>query len=57
MDIVRTLVASVTDADLQQRRGDNTMLHCLWTVFDEEWAHRWYATRDLEKLVPRQRGR
>ena len=53
MDIVRKLVATVTDPDLQRRRGDYTMLHCLWTLFDEEWAHRWYAIRDLDVLTGR----
>ena len=51
MDVVRQLVAGVTDDDLDRQRGDHTLLRCLLTLFDEEWHHHWYATRDLDALV------
>lgn len=52
-DIVRELVAELTDADLNQKTGEHAMLGCLWTLFDEEWHHHWYATRDLDTLTSR----
>jgi uncharacterized protein YjbI with pentapeptide repeats len=51
MDIVRELVAGVTDEDLAQQRGEHTVLRCLCTVFDEEWHHNWFANRDLDALT------
>jgi uncharacterized protein YjbI with pentapeptide repeats len=53
MDVVRGLVADVTDADLERQCGEHTVLRCLLTLFDEEWAHHWYATRDLDTLEQR----
>jgi hypothetical protein len=50
MDVVRTLVADLRDDDLSRPCGDQTLLACLWTLFDEEWAHNWYANRDLDVL-------
>jgi hypothetical protein len=26
------------------------VLDCIWTVFDEEWWHHQFATRDLARL-------
>jgi hypothetical protein len=51
MDIVRELVAGVTDEDLGRTRGEHTMLRCLCTLFDEEWHHNWFANRDLDVLT------
>jgi DinB superfamily len=51
MDIVRELVAGVTDEDLARTRGEHTMLRCLCTLFDEEWHHNWFANRDLDVLT------
>lgn len=51
MAIVRDLVMSVTDADLTRVCDDQTVLSCLRTVFEEEWAHNWYANRDLDALT------
>jgi hypothetical protein len=53
MGVVRDLVADVTDDDLQRPCGEHTMLRCLWTLFDEEWHHNWYANRDLDVLAGR----
>ena len=51
MAIVRALVTDMTDAGLQQRRGEHTVLSCLLTVFDEEWHHNWFANRDLDVVA------
>jgi hypothetical protein len=53
MAVVRTLVAEITDDDLQRACGEHTVLSCLWTVFDEEWHHNWFANRDLDALEAR----
>jgi len=50
-EIVRGLLATLTDADLQRQCGEHTLQRCLWTLFDEEWAHHWFATRDLDALA------
>ena len=50
--VVRALVDTLTDDELDQPRGDETVRSCLWTVFDEEWYHNWFANRDLDVLVP-----
>jgi uncharacterized protein YjbI with pentapeptide repeats len=51
---VRALVDGLTHADLERQCGDDTLLGCLLVLFDEEWHHRWFATRDLDTLT---RGR
>jgi hypothetical protein len=48
---VRALVDGLTDDDLPRRCGDHTLLECLWTLFDEEWHHNWFANRDLDALT------
>ena len=48
---VDTLVADVTDEDLGRKCADQTVLTCLWTLFEEEWQHNWFANRDLDVLV------
>ena len=50
VDVVRALVRDVTDDGLQRSCGDQTVLSCLRTVFDEEWYHNWFANRDLDVL-------
>jgi hypothetical protein len=50
---VRDLVDGLTDADLDRECGDNTLAGCLHVLFDEEWHHRWFATRDLDALTLR----
>jgi hypothetical protein len=51
MATVRELVAGVSDDELGRRCGDQNVLSCLCTLFDEEWHHNWYANRDLDKLT------
>jgi hypothetical protein len=51
MNVVRAFVADVTDEDLQRKCEADTVLTCLWTLFDEEWHHNWFANRDLDVLV------
>jgi hypothetical protein len=53
MDVVRALVADITDDGLRRTCGDQTVLSCLLTLFDEEWHHNWFANRDLDVLVAR----
>ena len=53
MAVVRVLVAEITDDELQRRCGEHTVLSCLWTLFDEEWHHNWFANRDLDALARR----
>jgi hypothetical protein len=53
MSTVRKLVAEVTDGELRRRCGEHTVLSCLFTLFDEEWHHNWYANRDLDVLEAR----
>jgi hypothetical protein len=50
MDVVRALVRDVTDDELQRKCGDQTVLSCLRTLFDQEWYHNWFAHRDLDVL-------
>jgi DinB superfamily/Pentapeptide repeats (8 copies) len=52
---VHEYVARVTAADLTTtvdvlENGPNPILECLATVFEEEFAHHRYATRDLDRL-------
>jgi hypothetical protein len=54
MDVVRGLVAELTDDDLQRKCDDQTVLTCLWTLFEEEWQHNWFANRDLDVLTRRE---
>ena len=51
MGVVRDLIVDLTDRDLQRECRDQTVLTCLWTLFEEEWAHNWYANRDLDALT------
>ena len=51
MDVVRGLVAGITDDELGRTCGENTVLSCLRTLFDEEWHHNWFANRDLDVLT------
>jgi len=51
MRVVRELVSAATDESLLRKCGDHTVLSCLWTLFDEEWHHNWFANRDLDTLV------
>jgi uncharacterized protein YjbI with pentapeptide repeats len=53
MDVVRGLVADLTDADLERQCGEHTLLRCLLTLFDEDWHHNWFANRDLDTLERR----
>jgi len=53
MNVVRALVAGVTDASLDEKPSDNTVRHCLIAVFNEEWAHNRFANRDLDVLTSR----
>ncbi|WP_129662787.1 DinB family protein [Phytoactinopolyspora endophytica] len=51
MATVRGVVDEVTDEDLERacgEQGQHTVLSCLHTLFDEEWAHNQYANRDLD---------
>jgi hypothetical protein len=54
MEVVRALVAGLADGELRRRCGDETVLSCLWTLFDEEWHHHWFANRDLDTLTARE---
>ena len=51
MDVVRALIADTTDDGLQRACGENKVLACFWTLFDEEWHHNWFANRDLDTLT------
>jgi hypothetical protein len=53
MATVCALIADVTDDQLHEPRGDQTVLSCLRTLFDEEWHHNWYANRDLDVVDTR----
>lgn len=44
------LIDGLAETDLHERRGEHTVLRCLRTVFDEEWAHQYYAHRDLDRI-------
>lgn len=55
MAVVGDLIVDLTDRDLQRECGDHTVLTCLWTLFEEEWAHNWYAQRDLDVLTGSER--
>ena len=50
-DIVRGVIDPLLDRELERPCGEHTLQRCLWTVFDEEWHHHWFATRDLEVLT------
>jgi hypothetical protein len=52
MAVVSALVADLTDNGLERRCGEHTVISCLWTLFDEEWHHNWFANRDLDVLAP-----
>jgi uncharacterized protein YjbI with pentapeptide repeats len=54
LDVVRELIADLTDEGLQRACGDQTVLTCLWTLFEEEWQHNWFANRDLDVLARRE---
>lgn len=59
---VRRTLDTLTDASLHETRcapdddghpsGEHTVLQCLHVLFNEEWYHRRYATRDLDLLDP-----
>jgi hypothetical protein len=51
LDLVRSLVAEMTDERLQEQRAGPPMLHCIRSVLDEEWAHNRFANRDLDVLT------
>lgn len=65
--VVRELLADITPEHLAQNCPPNsdvgypmgaelercTIRDCIWTVFNEEWWHHVYATRDLEVLERR----
>jgi hypothetical protein len=53
MNIVRELIAELTDDGLQRKCEDQTVLTCLWTLFEEEWQHNRFANRDLDVLARR----
>jgi hypothetical protein len=53
LDVVRELVADLSDDDLEQPRGEQTVLRCLLILLDEEWHHNWFANRDLDMLTTR----
>ena len=46
---------TLTNEDLHRKCGDQTVLLCLLTLFDEEWHHNWFANRDLDVLTARLR--
>jgi hypothetical protein len=53
MGVVRGLVDDLSDDGLRRKcgkQGEHTVLSCLQTLFDEEWAHNYYANRDLDTL-------
>jgi len=50
-DIARKVIDPLTDRELERPCGEHTLQRCLWTLFDEEWHHHWFATRDLEVLT------
>jgi uncharacterized protein YjbI with pentapeptide repeats len=58
---VRAFLADLSDEDLEQPRGPNhapgwpppsarAIVLCLHVLFNEEWAHHQFATRDLARL-------
>jgi len=49
--VVRGVIDPLTDRELERPCGEHTLQRCLWTLFDEEWHHHWFATRDLEVLI------
>jgi uncharacterized protein YjbI with pentapeptide repeats len=51
MAVVADLVSDITDGGLLRQCGEQDVLACLLTVFDEEWHHNWFANRDLDVLV------
>jgi hypothetical protein len=50
MEMVRSLVEDLDDESLGRQCGEHTLLRCLWTLFDEEWHHNFYANRDLDTV-------
>lgn len=55
--MVRDFIATVTAAELAAERRNahapqypETVLSCLHTILEEEWAHHQYAVRDLEAI-------
>ena len=62
LGVVRDLLDSITADELARHCEENpsagyppettsTVLECVHVVIDEEWAHHFYAVRDLEKLT------
>jgi hypothetical protein len=58
--MVRDYLATVTPEELAGTRhdpwgegGQPTALECLRVIFDEEWHHHRYATRDLDAIDAR----
>ncbi|WP_394620685.1 DinB family protein [Lentzea sp. JNUCC 0626] len=56
--MVRDFLTTVTEADLAVPRANpwepsrqESTLSCLHTIFEEEWEHLRYATRDLEAIA------
>jgi uncharacterized damage-inducible protein DinB len=55
-DRLRAYLAELTPDDLARtvdvlENGPHTVQHCLYTVFEEEFWHNRYATRDLARLA------
>lgn len=63
MEEVRTTIEAVTSDELARicvapdeighPADEQTVLHCLHVILDEEWEHNRYANRDLDALVSR----
>ncbi len=60
--MVRDFIAGVTAEELAAERANphapqyaETVLSCLHTILEEEWAHHRYAVRDLDSLAARDR--
>jgi hypothetical protein len=51
MQIVRDLVATLTDERLDAEGPQGTVRQCVHTLLNEEWHHNWYANRDLDALT------
>jgi hypothetical protein len=51
MNMVRAVITGLSDAALDEEPHGHTVRHCLWTLFDEEWHHNWFANRDLDVLT------
>jgi DinB superfamily len=57
---VRDFLATVTPEQLTEPRSnpwapdrEETLLHCLHTILEEEWEHHRYAVRDLDTIAGR----